>query len=359
MTQAAVNNLPTSEQRDLSAVRPLLFKGGLGAGVLGLVGAIAFAAGAKDWTLLGLSYLTALAYFLSISLGALCFVLLQHATRAGWSVTVRRLAELMAANVWILGVLTIPVLVFADQIYLHWAADHGHLPHAKSVWLSKPFFSFRVIVYFLIWIGMSRYFLGGSLEQDDTGDRRITERLERRAPFLVLVFALTLTYGAWDLFMSLDPHWYSTMFGVYYFAGSMIAFFASSILILRFCQARGILTRSVTLEHYHDLGKFLFTFVFFWGYIAYSQYMLIWYGNLPEETAWFDRRGATTHPDQSIGWWKAVSVVLVVGHLLIPFPGLVSRWAKRLLGLLTFWCIWMLVFHFVDLYWVIVPAWKD
>jgi hypothetical protein len=132
-------------------------------------------------------------------------------------------------------------------------------------------------------------------------------------------------------------------------------------MILTLCtlQSRGILASSVNHEHYHDLGKWLFGFVFFWSYVAFSQYMLQWYANIPEETAWYAQRGATTSDAVSgteAGPWPIVALVLLFGHSLIPFPGLLSRWCKRILGVLTFWAGWLAVFHLVDLIFVIMPA---
>src|SRR5690606_23574783 len=134
---------------------------------------------------------------------------------------------------------------------------------------------------------------------------------------LILLTGITLTLFAFDLLMSLDPHWYSTMFGVYYLAGAFIAGWASIIIIVNLLQMGGLLRQSVNQEHFHDLGKYLFGFVFFWGYIAFSQYMLLWYANLPETTSWFARRGATTADgDQNVFTWLAL--ILLFCHLLIP-----------------------------------------
>jgi hypothetical protein len=174
------------------------------------------------------------------------------------------------------------------------------------------------------------------------------------APAL-LVLALTLTFASFDLLMSLDPHWYSTMYGVYYATGSLLAAFAAITLVIGLLQHLGYLTRSVTVEHFHDLGKWLFAFVFFWGYIAFSQYMLLWYANMPETSEWFAKRGATTVA-RDISPWTTVSLLLLFGQLLIPFVGLLSRHVKRAKGLLVFWAVWLLVFHWVDLFWLIMPA---
>jgi len=148
--------------------------------------------------------------------------------------------------------------------------------------------------------------------------------------------------------MSLDPHWFSTMFGVYWFAGIVASFFALMTLLSTGLQRSGRLEGLITLEHFNDYGRAMFAFVFFWAYIAFSQYMLIWYANIPEETGWYLHR-------QQHGWgWIGISLVLL--HWLVPFVGLMSRYTKRRVRLMVFWAIWILVMHWVDLYWLIKPT---
>ncbi len=296
---------------------------------------------------------------------ALFFTLIQHLSRAGWSVVVRRVIELMAANVVVLAVLALPIIFGAGMIY-GWAG-HGHEGETahhyiwgKDIWLTQKFFGFRVVLCFTAWIGLAWFYYRSSMAQDLSGDRAITLKMQQASAPALIVFALTATFGSFDLLMSLDSHWFSTMFGVYFFAGSMVSFFATLILLLHFLQKRGVLTGTITVEHYHDLGKWMFGFVFFWGYIAFSQYMLIWYGNIPEETAWLDRRGVATGTfTQAAPGWGWLAVILLFGHFLIPFPGLMSRHVKRCLTSLCFWCVWMLVFHFVDLFWLVTPESLD
>jgi hypothetical protein len=158
-----------------------------------------------------------------------------------------------------------------------------------------------------------------------------------------------------DLLMSLDPHWYSTMFGVRCFAGAFLNFFAMSILIFRFLQSRGILGRSLTVEHYHDLGKFMFAFVFFWSYVTFSEWMLIWYGNIPEETVWYAKRGATTHEGWPAGPWGWIALALLAFHCFVPFAFLMSRHVKRALKWLTVGAAWLAVMHFVEMFWIVMP----
>jgi len=159
---------------------------------------------------------------------------------------------------------------------------------------------------------------------------------------------LRLTFASFDWLMSLDPHWYSTIFGVYIFAGSFLSAIAFVVLVLIALHKRNILTDVITVEHYHDLGKFLFSFTVFWGYMAFSQYFLIWYANIPEETIWFAHRWE--------GSWKYITLVLVFGHFVVPFLALMPRAAKRNLKFMRIISIWILLMHFFDLYWLVIPT---
>ena len=300
------------------------------------------------------AYLLGISFCLSISLGAMFFVILQHLTHARWSVTARRLAELLASPIPMLGILFVPVLLsmFAGSGALyHWndaeavAAD-ALLQH-KTPFLNAPFFAVRCVIYFAAWMVMSRFFLRNSVALDD-GNAEAISRMRRYSGPAMLVYALTVNFAAFDLLMSLDPHWFSTIYGVYFFGDCAVAFFATLPLLVMFVQSRGVLKEAVTVEHFHDFAKLLFGFVFFWSYIAFSQYMLIWYANIPEETGWFSVR-------QNHGWGY-VSLVLLIGHFALPFAGLMSRSVRRNRRLLAGWCVFLLAVHAVDLYWLIMPS---
>ena len=310
------------------------------------------------------SYLWNYCFVLSIALGALFFVLLQHSTRAGWSVTVRRLAEFLAAPFGLMAALFLPILIsaligqhdteWAKYTIYEWAVPTAakaseSLVH-KIPYLNPTFFGIRAIFYFLVWWLLGRYYLAKSLGQDQTGDAGVTLRLERLSYVAILLYALTITFAAIDWMMSLMPDWYSTIFGLYYYSGCGLAGMAMLVLVAVALQSAGRLTDAITVEHYHDLGKLLFMFVVFWGYIAFSQYLLIWYANIPEETQWFLMR--------QNGAWKWVSLALLFGQLLIPFVALLSREIKRRKMLLGFWAAWVLAFHWLDLYWVVMPSMK-
>lgn len=307
------------------------------------------------------AYLTSFAFYLSLSLGSLFLVAMLHVTRAGWGVVVRRLAEVFGANVLLLGLLFLPLLVpmllglvpgLSGYSGLYsWvdpdAASHNALLAKKQGYLNPGFFAVRAIGYFIVWGLIARYFLTRSTEQDTSADPVLTIRMERLSGPGLLLLGITVTLASFDWLMSLKPEWYSTIFGLYYYSGGVVGAVAAIILAAMLLQSTGRLTTAITTEHYHDLGKILLAAVIFWGYMAFSQYLLIWYANIPEETQWYQTRFA--------GFWGPVAVVLLFGHLLIPFMGLLSRWPKRNKWLLAFWALWLLVVHWIDVYWLVMP----
>ena len=298
------------------------------------------------------SWLTSFLYFLSLALGGMFFVLVSYVTRASWSVVVRRLAESAMATIPLFLVLFVP-LVFGMHALFHWtdadAVAHDHLLQAKQPYLNTTFFVVRALVYFACWIGIATWFLRQSRLQDH-GDAsgRITDRMVKVSAPALVAFSVTVSFAAIDWIMTLDAHWYSTIFGVYFFAGSTVGIFALLILLAAAMGRAGLLGGTVTVEHFHDLGKMLFAFTVFWAYIGFSQYFLIWYGNIPEETVWYVHR--------TEGSWAAVTATLAWGHFAVPFLFLMPRTVKRRTGLLAVGAVWMLLMHLVDLYWLIMPV---
>jgi hypothetical protein len=339
------------EPRHLGALGARLWRGGLGVGlVAGLASAALAVLGAEQWRTFFVAYLVNYAFFLSLALGALFLVLIQHVTHAGWGIVARRLAEGIVATLPWLAVLFVPILFGLYDLY-HWSHADAVAADAvlagKTPYLNTTFFVARWVVYFAVWVWLARYFVSRSIAQDTSGDVELTVQMQRRAALGVVLYAFTVSFAAIDILMSLDPHWYSTIFGVYYFAGAVVGALAVTIIAAVLLQEAGLLPRVITREHYHDLGKLLFAFIVFWAYIAFSQYMLMWYGNIPEETEWYLRR-------QTQGWgW--VGLALVFGHFLIPFLALISRTPKRRKRLLAVAAAWILAMHWVDVVWLVVP----
>ncbi len=329
-----------------------LLRGMAIAGVGGLAGAVLLGMG--DLAKLQRAYLLAFMYVLSIALGALWFVAIQHLTNAKWSIAVRRVAEILAGNMGLIAVLSlgvvVPMLAGSSDLYVwldHARVEQDHVLHHKSAYLNIQFFMVRWAIYFGFWIWLGRRFLRLSVQQDREGGDRISASLQRISAPSMIVFALTLTFCAFDLLMSLDALWFSTMFGVYYFAGCVLAGYSTLGLALMWVQSKGLLATAVNREHYHDIGKMMFAFVVFWAYIAFSQFMLIYYADIPEETHWYHWRFE--------GEWKVVSALLLVAHFAVPFFGLMSRHVKRNKRSLAFWAIWLLVVHYIDLFWLVYP----
>jgi len=329
-------------------------KKAIGVGAVALVLAVVLGGGPFDKQFAS-SYLVAFMYGLAIGLGVLWFVTIQHLTNAHWSVVVRRVAEIIAANMPLLALLSLPVIVpmlMGRSEIFEWTdpakvATSAKMTH-QAGYLNIKFFLVRWVVYFGAWVFLSRYFLKQSTAQDASGDKLINGTLQSVSAPGMLVLALTLTFCAFDMLMSLDQEFFSTIYGVYYFAGAVSSAYSFLALALMWLQGKGRLVHCVNREHYHDLGKMMFAFVIFWSYIAFAQFMLIWYGDIPEETHWFK--------DRFTGEWGIVSWALLACHFALPFFGLLSRHVKRNRKTLAFWAFWLLAIEFVDLYWLVKPS---
>ena len=329
------------------------------AAIVGVVGVGAsFLLSGMSYQKFAHAYLTSFCFLLSISLGCLFFVTVQHLAKAGWSVTVRRVAEIFATCSFPMLILFLPILIplvmFGNNgLYewnqAGWSGNEGSpMEQLKAQFLNPGFFGIRIAVYFAAWGFMSWYFLSKSTSQDSSGDPKLTLKMQRNSTWMMIMFAGTIVFASFDLEMSLAPLWFSTMFPVYFFAGCMVGGLSTMILTCLLIQNSGRCTDEITVDHYHDLTKLLFSFVFFWGYISFSQFMLIWYANIPEETVWFDWR-------INNGGWAWISLLLLFGHLLIPFLGLMARTVRRNKTYLFYATIYMLCMHWLDHYWIVMP----
>jgi hypothetical protein len=338
------------EQALLPAAHPLarLPLLGIGIAVAGL--ALAGALAGADPTRFFAAWLVAFLFFLTLALGCLYFVLIHTATQASWGVVVRRVAETGAATLPVFALLFVPVALGLHELY-PWSrpeAAADALLRWKRPYLNESFFYVRAAVYFLVWSAIAVWFLRLSYRQDHGSDHAAAARLRRFSGALLIPLGVTHTLAAFDWVMSLDPHWYSTIFGVYSFSGALVAGFAFLAVMAVGLQRSRLLPGVFSSEHFHDLGKLLFAFMVFWAYIAFSQYLLIWYGNMPEETIWFRERLA--------GSWLALSVALALGHFVFPFLFLLPRATKRNGATLVAAALWLLLMHLVDVYWTVVPS---
>ncbi|MCB9638084.1 MAG: quinol:cytochrome C oxidoreductase [Myxococcales bacterium] len=329
---------------------------GLGGVALGAASSMMFDGKAKG-VYYG-SYMFAFLYFLSIILGGLFFVLIHHATRAGWSTVVRRLAEFVMGGLYLrvggvslplMLLLFIPILIGMPTLFHEWVHPDPKdvFLKAKAPYLNVTFFLVRAAFYFAVWYGLSWFFLRNSIAQDESGDESFSTRQRAVSPIGIVLFAMTVTFASFDWIMSLAPHWYSTIFGVYFFAGAQVAIFSTLALFGHGLRRTGLLGDIITTEHYQDLGKLLFGFVVFWSYIAFSQYFLQWYSNIPEETVWYADR---------LKHWNGLTMVLALGHFVIPFFFLMSKHIKRNPFTLVLACVWMLTIHAIDLFWLVMPS---
>jgi len=296
------------------------------------------------------AYLTGYFYFFLLGIGGLFFTSIQHLTKAGWSVNVRRFCEAFTAYLPVAAVGGLLLLLAGPRLYewmdkAHVAAD-PLLAH-KAPYLNTTFFAIRMVLFFGLWLWFAKKLVGFSVDQDKTGDVALTHKTVGWSIAFLLVFALSFSLFSVDTLMSLQPHWFSTIFGVYCFAGLFQSTIAVMILLILYCQKKGLLQGYVDENHLHDLGKFLFAFTVFWAYIAYSQYMLIWYANLPEETIFYLPRLA--------GGWVYVSAALLLFKFVVPFLALLSRRSKRNPAMLAAVSVLILVMQYVDLYWLIYP----
>ena len=362
----------TSPIVDLGGAHVKLMPLALIAGAIGIGVAFAANGGIQRFSHI---YLVNFAFVLTMCIGCLFFVTISHLTRAGWNVTIRRIAELYAQCLPVLFVLFLPILIpllFSENSLYVWnqvgwsigASDalvaelsepNATLPpleKLKAAYLNKGFFALRWVIYFCIWGTMATFFLRTSLKQDTTGNKKLTSWMQAFSAPAMILFAVSIVFSSLDLLMSLEPLWFSTMFPVYFFAGSVLSALALITLTSLNLQRSGRITDEVTTEHYHDMGKLMFGFVVFWGYIAFSQFMLIWYANIPEETFWYEYR-----MDLQNGW-GILSIILLVGHLFVPFLFMMGRTMRRNRNLMFIATIYLLVMHWIDLYWLVMPQYS-
>jgi hypothetical protein len=297
------------------------------------------------------SWLTAFAYVASIGLGALAFIVLQHVTRSKWSVVIRRIPEAIAANLWILAILFIPILLGLGSLY-HWthheAVEADKLLQAKEAYLNVPFFIVRNVIYFLLWGFVGYRLYKKSVEMDTTADWGIQTSLRRLSGPMIPILGFSIAFASFDWLMSLDPHWFSTMFGVYFFAMSFQVLFPVMILITFYLHSKGLLLNTIGSSQIESMGKLFFGFTVFYAYIAFCQFMLIYYANIPEETLWFEHRVD--------GGYIYLFITLLLGRFLVPFALLLRKNNKTNKGILKFVSIWILGIHAIELYWIIMPT---
>jgi hypothetical protein len=319
--------------------------------VLIVIGLVTFIAGLSSnperiWP----AYLTSFFYFTSLSLGGLFFAAILSVTKAGWGVTIRRFVEAFASFLPVAFVLGIVLLIGSEHLYV-WLNPEivakDELLQAKAAYLNKGFFFTRTVLFFALWLVFGFVIVGRSLKQDETGDENLTNRTLGWAIAFLIVFALSYSLFSVDVLMSLHPHWFSTIFGVYCFAGLFQSTMAFAVLFIANLVRTNALPQYINENHLHDVTKLMFAFTVFYAYIGFSQFMLIWYANLPEETTFFLHRAH--------GGWMAVSMSLLVFKFIVPFLALLPRWAKRTPAHASAVAILLLIMQYVDNFWLVYP----
>jgi len=330
-------------------------KGAGAIGVLGLIGAlVGVFTGGKEGAY---SYLVGFTYWGGVAIAGLLWVMIFHAFHAKWMVVLRRPFEAIASTLPLFALLVIPLLIATKAGNLYsWVhpEDNGfkgealELLHHKAGYLSVGFFIARTVIYFALLIFLSQRLWSWSTRQDATGDIQLTASSRRLSAGGLPFLALTIAFAAFDWLMSLSPLWFSTMFGVYFFAGAFLTCMSLVSVVNSLATGKDNYAQLVSAEHSHNVGKLMFAFTCFWAYIGFSQFMLIWIANLPEETPFFTLR--MQEP------WRPVSIVLIITHFFVPFLTLLSRKLKRNPRHLRIMGFWLLAVNFLDLYWLVMPT---
>jgi hypothetical protein len=306
------------------------------------------------------AYLAGWSFLLTTALGGLLFLIFHHLTRASWSITIHRINESLIWAFPLLFILGLPLLLGMHDLY-HWthaelydptSSHYDEILAGKRAYLNTPFWAVRLVVYFTAWTIVSYRLYTLSVQQDVDPDPAILAKLRSTSAWGLPLTAVALAFASYDILMSVDPHWFSTIFGVYFFAGGILSAVSVITLITLLLQRMGGHLRGViTPEHYQDLGKYMFGFVVFWAYIAFSQYMLYWYGGIPEETVWYHHR-----LQNGWGWHSAM---LVLFHFAVPFLVLLPRATKRAYPILGVMAVWLIGMHWFDLHWVVMPVLRE
>jgi hypothetical protein len=301
--------------------------------------------------------LVAFMFSVSIGMGAMFLIAIEHSSGAIWSVPFRRVTEYLTNVLYIAPILALPVIISLfshDSNIYHWA----HLDEVakdavlskKASYLNTSSFMMRFVVIWALNILFKFLLVGSSFKQDTTGEQKISKKNAFYSAIYVAIFAISVTVYSVDFMMSLEPHWFSTMFGVYFFSGTFSTVMAMLTLYVIYFNDNKMLIEGIRSDHYYSLGGWMFAFTAFWAYIAFSQFMLIWYANLPEETFWFMPRMA--------GAWGYVSIGLMFIKFIIPFGLLIQRESKSNPSRLKLAAYWIIGAHIYDLYWLIYPTYS-
>ncbi|RPJ87170.1 MAG: quinol:cytochrome C oxidoreductase [Acidobacteria bacterium] len=320
---------------------------GIGAGAAAL---LLLATGIwADWTRVLGNSLVLFIFILTLGLGSLFLVTLEYTVNATWSVPFRRISENLAALVPASLILALPMLLGVERLYEWMHPSPGDAVLAgKSGYLNLPFFMIRFALFFTAWIVGYRILVIGSRRQDQSAGSGFSLTASRFSPVFMILLVITITFAAFDWIMSLVPHWYSSIFGIYLLVSCMVAGVALTTFVAVLLKLKRYLPAEIDSDHFYNLGALLFALNTAWAYIAFAQFLLIWYANLPGETIWYAARARNG--------WGIVSWLLILAHFLVPFVALLNRSAKTDLKRLRWVSLWVLGAHGLDMYWLITPS---
>ncbi len=310
-------------------------------------------AGAMDWQAFVQSYIFAYVFWVAIPLGCLAILMLHHLTGGWWGYPIRRILEAGSRTLLLMGVLFIPILAGLSRLY-PWARPEvvkGDVLLQHKLWYLTPkFFTLRAVIYFAIWVVVASLLSRWSGEQDRTGERRFKGRMEALAGPGLVLWGLTVTGASIDWVMSLDPHWYSTIYGMIFMVIGCLAAMSFSVVVLSRLSESEPLKDCVLPKRFLDVGNLMLAFVMLWMYMSFSQFLIIWSGNLRNEIPWYQQR--------VFGKWAPIAVTLLVLHFFVPFLLLLQRGVKRRLRVLSRVAVLLLVLTLVDIYWLLVPSYE-
>jgi hypothetical protein len=320
--------------------------------IVGIVFLVALVAGALfDKRQFLQAYLIGWTFWTGIAVGSIALLMLQHLTGGGWGFVIRRVLEAATRTLPLMAIMFVPIVLGAHYLY-RWTdpeeLDKHPVVKFKTPYLNVPFFTIRAVVYFAVWIALAFLLNKWSLAQDRTADNRYTRNMRVLSGPGMVALIFTVTFASVDWYMSLEPEWFSTIYGFIFVASWSLSALAFVIAVMARLSQEQPMTRIVAPLHFHDLGKLLLAFVMLWAYFAFSQYLIIWSTNLPEEIGWYIVRTRAV--------WGAVIIAIGILHFAAPFLFLLSRSLKRNPRKLVVIATLILLMRAVDLLWMLVPA---
>ena len=299
------------------------------------------------------AYLVGYTFWLGVALGSMALLMVQHLSGGAWGVVIRRPLEAATSTIPVMAVLFVPIALGMHSLYewTHEGALNDPMIAAKAAYLNTPFFLARAVFYFVVWIAMSQLLLKWSREQDQTGDPAYAKKLSVLSGGGLVVYALTVNFSITDWLMSVNPHWFSTMWGPLFMVGQALAALALTINVLVLLMGSAPMDRVLSASHFHDLGKLLFAFLMLWAYLTFSQFLIVYSANLAEEVPHYLAR--------SQGGYQYLTIVLIVLHFIVPYSLLLSRDVKRGITRLRMIAAWLILMRIVDYYWQVAPEFHE